>query len=340
MKILQRKLLQALNELYPKAHPAAHGFVRRRSILTNAQAHQDKRLVLNVDLEDFFSSITFPRVRGLFIKRFRLPGPAATVLARICCNTDDNPDHLPQGAPTSPIISNMICHAMDQALTKLAGDHGVYYSRYADDLTFSTNRHTFPEALAEKQAGHPVRLGDALVTIVQADNGFTLNPRKSRLLSKARRQEVTGLTVNRRANVSRTSVRQLRGILHAWHAHEYENAEAEYRRRFDLKNTGASLRLVVQGKLAFLRQIRGVDDRVFRRLYGWARDLDEKTFPELPDMTAARSLQIAAAEFPAISKNDSVGASEEVSTKDVRLGPRDSMGRRPEPPHQCYPGTH
>ncbi|MCY4616459.1 MAG: reverse transcriptase domain-containing protein [Chloroflexi bacterium] len=107
VKILQRKLLHVFNLVY-EAHPAAHGFVPKHSILTNAQPHQGKRFVLNVDLEDFFPSIIFPRVRGLFIKHFRLPNRAATVLARVCCNTDDDPDHLPQGAPTSPIISNMI----------------------------------------------------------------------------------------------------------------------------------------------------------------------------------------------------------------------------------------
>ena len=300
VKILQRKLLRALNLVYA-AHPAAHGFVPGQSILTNARPHQGKRFVLNADLEDFFPSITFPRVRGLFMKRFQLPGPAATVLARICCNTDDEPDHLPQGAPTSPIISNMICHSMDHALVRLAKDHGVFYSRYADDLTFSTNRRPFPEALAVEHEGRLLHLGAALVRIVEEENGFALNPEKSRLFNRARRQEVTGLTVNRRANIPRGLVRELRGMLHAWHAHGYEDADLEYRRRFG----GVSpLSLVVRGKLAFLKQIRGADDRIFRRLYGWARDLDTALFAELPPLAPAASLEAAAAEYPAISASD------------------------------------
>ena len=300
VKILQRKLLHALNLVYD-AHPAAHGFVPGRSILTNAQPHQSKRFVLNADLEDFFPSITFPRVRGLFIKRFRLPDRAATVLARICCNTDDDPDHLPQGAPTSPIISNMICHSMDHALVGLARDHGLFYTRYADDLTFSTNRRPFPQAVAVEHDGRLLTLGAALVRVAEEENGFTLNARKSRLFSKARRQEVTGLTVNRRVNTPRALIHELRGVLHAWRAHGYEDAEQEYRKR---SGGEGSLRRFVQGKLAFLKQIRGVDDSIFRRLYGWARDLERDSFAELPPLAPADSLQAAAAEYPSITNSD------------------------------------
>lgn len=299
VKILQRKLLHVLSLVYT-AHPAAHGFVPQRSILTNARPHQGKRFVLNVDLEEFFPSITFPRVRGVFVKRFRLPARAATVLARICCNTDDEPDHLPQGAPTSPIVSNMICHSMDHAFVRLARDHGVFYSRYADDLTFSTNRRPFPQALAVEHEGRLLHVGAALVRVVQ-ENGFALNSEKSRLFNRARRQEVTGLTVNRRVNVRRGLVREIRGMLHAWHAHGHEDADREYRRQFG----GTSpLSLVLRGKLAFLKQVRGADDRIFRRLYGWARDLDDQLFAELPPLAGAVSLEVAAAEYPAISESD------------------------------------
>lgn len=303
VKILQRKLLHVLSLVYT-AHPAAHGFVPERSILTNARPHQGKRFVLNVDLEEFFPSITFPRVRGVFMKRFRLPARAATVLARICCNTDDEPDHLPQGAPTSPIVSNMICHSMDHALVRLAREHGVFYSRYADDLTFSTNRRLFPQALAVEHEGRLLRVGAALIRVVEEQSGFALNPEKSRLFNRARRQEVTGLTVNRRVNVPRGLVRELRGMLHAWHAHGHEDADREYRRRFG----GTSpFSLVVRGKLAFLKQIRGADDRIFRRLYGWARDLDDELFAELPPLAPAPSLGAAAAEFPSITESDPRG---------------------------------
>ena len=300
VKILQRKLLRALSLVY-RAHPAAHGFVPKHSILTNARPHQGKRFVLNVDLEDFFPSITFPRVRGVFMKRFQMPGAAATVLARICCNTDDEPDHLPQGAPTSPIISNMICHSLDHALVGLARDHGVFYTRYADDLTFSTNRRPFPDALAVGYEGGVLHLGPALVEIVEDQNGFTLNRGKSRLFSRSTRQAVTGLTVNRRANLKRAFVRELRGILHAWHKYGYRNAESEYRRR---SSSDASLLLTVRGKLAFLKQIRGVDDNIFRRLYGRARELAPESFAELAPLAPAISLQVAAAEYPAIVTSD------------------------------------
>lgn len=300
VRLLQQKLLTVLDLVYD-AHPAAHGFVARRSIVTNAQPHQGKRFVLNVDLEDFFPSITFPRVGGVFMKRFQLPAPAATVLARVCCNTDHEPDHLPQGAPTSPIISNMICHSMDHALVQLAKSHGLFYTRYADDLTFSTNRRPFPEAVAVEHEGRLLRLGTALTRVVEEDSGFTLNQRKSRLFDKARRQEVTGLTVNRRPNVQRHRIRELRGILHAWRKYGYGNAQAEYRNRH---GDGHSLLRAVQGKLAFVKQVRGGDDLIFRRLYGWARELSPYSFAGLPPLAPAASLEDAAAGYPSITNTD------------------------------------
>ena len=242
--------------------------------MTNARPHQGKRFVLNVDIEDFFPSITFPRVRGLFIKRFQMDARAATVLARLCCNTDDEPDHLPQGAPTSPIISNMICHSMDHALVRLADSHGLFYTRYADDLTFSTNRRLFPEAVAVEREGRLLRVGVALARVID-ESGFSLNRNKSRLFGRSGRQEATGLTVNRRVNVQRRRIRELRGILHAWRKHGYDLAQDEYRRRH---GGGHSLLRVVQGKLAFIKQVRGRDDRIFRRLYGWARGLGPDYF--------------------------------------------------------------
>ena len=107
--------------------------------------------------------------------------------------------------------------------------------------------------------------------------------------------------MNRRANTPRTLIHELRGVLHAWHAYGYEDAEQEYRKR---SGGERSLRRFVQGKLAFLKQIRGVDDSIFRRLYGWARELDRDAFRELPPLAPAASLQAAAAEYPSITNSD------------------------------------
>jgi RNA-directed DNA polymerase len=145
LKILQRKLSQVLYSVYePKS--GAQGFIPGRSILTNAKKHQHKRFVLNIDLKDFFHSIHFGRVQGIFMKPpYSIPREVAVVLAKICCYSG----RLPQGAPTSPIVSNMICARMDSELRKLAKEFKcTYYTRYADDITFSTTLSKFPPELA------------------------------------------------------------------------------------------------------------------------------------------------------------------------------------------------
>jgi RNA-directed DNA polymerase len=144
LKIIQRKLNQVLLAVYrPKA--CNHGFVRQKSILTNAREHVRRRFVLNIDLENFFPSMNFGRVRGMYMAPpYNLSASVATILAQICCFNNE----LPQGAPTSPVVSNMICAKMDDQLRDLARKHRCLYTRYADDITFSTYQSNFPEALA------------------------------------------------------------------------------------------------------------------------------------------------------------------------------------------------
>ena len=115
----------------------SHGFEKNRSIITNAKIHRNKRFVFNVDIENFFDSFHFGRVKGYFEKNnnFELPSEVATIIAQLCCYKGV----LPQGAPTSPIITNLICNILDIRLLKLGKKHNLDYSRYADDLTFSTN---------------------------------------------------------------------------------------------------------------------------------------------------------------------------------------------------------
>ena len=133
LKAIQRKLAQVLSAIY-RPRVSVQGFVPGRSIGTNALLHESSTYILNLDLEDFFPSINFGRVRGLFIAApYAVPRAVATVMAQICCFQNA----LPQGAPTSPIIANMISSRMDANLQKLARRHRCLYSRYADDLTFS-----------------------------------------------------------------------------------------------------------------------------------------------------------------------------------------------------------
>jgi len=151
LKLLQRRLSDLLQDCVDEINVAknrkdraAHGFKRKRSIITNAWRHRRRRWVFNLDLEDFFPSINFGRVRGFLLKNrdFELHADVATVIAQIACHDNS----LPQGSPCSPVISNLVAHLLDMRLVKLGSESGCTYSRYADDLTFSTNKKEFPAA--------------------------------------------------------------------------------------------------------------------------------------------------------------------------------------------------
>jgi RNA-directed DNA polymerase len=206
LKLLQQRLSSFLQDCVREANDAhgwedryAHGFTRFRSIITNAEKHRDRRYVFNLDLENFFPSINFGRVRGFFLKNrtFAVHPKVATVLAQIACHENS----LPQGSPCSPVLSNLIGHILDVRLCRLATISGCTYSRYADDITFSTNRESFPEKVAKAMDGikHRWVVGDSLRDTV-ASSGFTINHEKTRMQYRDSRQDVTGLVVNRRVN--------------------------------------------------------------------------------------------------------------------------------------------
>ena len=144
IKDFQRMLLPLLERAYrPKPH--VHGFVRERSAITNGAVHRNQRWILRIDLTNFFPSINFGRVRGVFrAYPFDYPDDVATLLAQICCHRNE----LPQGAPTSPTLSNLVCRRLDKELAELGKALHCHYSRYADDICFSSGRKTFPGELA------------------------------------------------------------------------------------------------------------------------------------------------------------------------------------------------
>lgn len=262
----QTKLAPYLLALY-SAHPNAHGFIKERSILSNAKLHTGQRLVFNVDLADFFPSINFGRVRGLFMAPpFQMGPAAATVFAQLCTHRNG----LPQGAPTSPALSNFIAADLDRRLTRLARENGARYSRYADDITFSCNHASMPPSLASfAQDGEEltVGVGEALQRAISA-SGFSINHAKVRLQKRHMRQSVTGLNVNERANVSRLRVRRLRAMLHAWEKFGIEKAATHHflnhRGLQSLpKHPPRAYRDVVYGQLSFLKMVRGADDPIF-----------------------------------------------------------------------------
>ncbi len=198
-------------------HPAAHGFVPRRSTVTNAAPHVGRALVVNTDLTDFFPTITFHRVAGLF--RMLGYSPAvATIFALLCTDAPRRevtyagrkfyvataPRALPQGACTSPALSNLAARRLDSRLSGIATKLGWRYTRYADDLSFSCDVSGAP------QIGYLL----ARVRHIAVDEGFAVNEAKTRVLRESTRQLVTGVVVNDRPGVPRATVRRLRAILH------------------------------------------------------------------------------------------------------------------------------
>jgi RNA-directed DNA polymerase len=202
-------------------HGAVHGFLPGHSILTNAAVHRNPAIILKMDIKDFFPTVTYPRVRGVF-RKAGYREQVASLLALLCTEAPREivehdgktyyvalgPRCLPQGAPTSPGLTNTLCLRLDQRLTGLARKYGWRYTRYADDLTFS---------LPTGHQGKP-HVGSmiGLVTRIVEDEGFAVHPEKTRLARSGGRQKVTGLVVNGNLEprVPRRLRRQMRAALH------------------------------------------------------------------------------------------------------------------------------
>jgi RNA-directed DNA polymerase len=220
LKAAQQWILHNIVEKLP-VHGSVHGFLAGRSILTNASPHTDARVVMKMDIKDFFPTVMLRRVKGVF-RKAGYREQVATLLALLCTEAPREvvdlegqtyfvslgPRCLPQGAPTSPGLTNTLCLRLDRRISGLARSLGYRYTRYADDLTFS---------LPTRHKGKP-RLG-ALVGLVQRileAEGFRINPEKTRVHRSGGRQQVTGLVVNGQGppRVSRTLLRQLRAAVH------------------------------------------------------------------------------------------------------------------------------
>lgn len=266
---IQRKLLRILENVYnPKI--CAYGFIAGKSICDNAHQHIKKGQILNIDLKDYFTQINFGRVRGMFLKKpYELGEEAATVLAQIVCYKGC----LPQGAPTSPIIANMISMPLDNHFMELAKKYHLQYTRYADDITIST-RKTFPVEIAYKKDGLVIA-GSKICDILKRD-GFDINNEKNNLKDKFQRQEVTGLVVNKKLNVRREYIKEIRAILHNYEVRGCDEAIKLYISKYkkdkdinDLTDEDKRYDLVqwfnqsLRGKINFIKDVRGQDDLIY-----------------------------------------------------------------------------
>ncbi len=249
LKTAQRQILEKILEK-AEISDVAHGFIKSKSVLTGAKAHQTSPdLLINIDLENFFPTITFERVRGLF-QYLGYSGYISSILAMICTYCErmaveikgetkyikTSERILPQGSPASPMITNMICKRMDKRINGLCQKLGVIYTRYADDMSFS-----YTGELENFAIGSFL---NSIQKIIEAE-GFHINAQKTHILRKHNRQYITGIVINNaEIGVTRNWIKILRASIH--------NAQK-------LKNTGEIIpkqtKQEIAGKIAWLKSV-------------------------------------------------------------------------------------
>ena len=271
LKLLQKRLADLLYECYSEIknnHKSiSHGFLKNHSIYTNAINHKNKRYVFNLDLLNFFPSINFGRVYGFFIKNnhFTLHHKVATVIAQIACHNNE----LPQGSPCSPIISNLIGHLLDIRMVRLAKKTKCTYSRYADDLTFSTNKKNFPCQIAFNIGDNNWIVGDALKKEIEKV-GFYINNNKTNMQYRTSRQTATGLIVNEFVNIKKEYYKKARSMCHSLfqcgefyikklQSTEENNEKMDSKTGNDIEIKGTLQQL--EGILSFIYQIKRPNDK-------------------------------------------------------------------------------
>jgi RNA-directed DNA polymerase len=269
LKELQRVILSELLDRIP-SHPAAHGFLKGRSIKTFAAPHVGRRVVLRMDLQDFFPSISGPRVQALY-RTAGYPDTVADLLGGICTNATPRRlwrkigngldpmamaearalyawPHLPQGAPTSPALANLCAYRVDCRLSGLADSAGAIYTRYADDLAFSGDE-AF-ERCVERFAVH--------VAAILLEEGFIVHHRKTRIMRRGVRQYLAGLVTNERINVVRADFDRLKATLTncVRYGPESQNREGH-----------ASFRLHLMGRVGFVEMVNPARGARLRRIF-------------------------------------------------------------------------
>ncbi len=250
-------------------HKATMGFVANKSIVDNAKKHADSNYVYNIDLKDFFHSFDRNRVKREFLYHFfnfdKEREALAFLLASLCTHPFEIEGEtkivLPQGSPTSPTITNILCQTLDRRLTGLANRFGLQYTRYADDITFSSQHNIYKNKDFQNE----------LHRIIEKDQNLQINPKKTRLQKRGYKQEVTGLVVNEKVNVRRRYVEQVRMWLYYWEKYGYNKAGQifikDYKKdKGHIKKGEPNLANVLEGKLLFLRMVKGGKDSTYLKL--------------------------------------------------------------------------
>jgi len=256
LKKIQRRINLCLEQFF-KPKLSTNGFIRERSIVTNAQPHIGKRFVFNIDLKDFFPSIHYGRIKAVLQKDpFNTSSEIAHLIAHLACYNGI----LPQGSPLSPLITNIICQALDTYMVKFAKHYRCYYSRYADDITFSSNKNVFKNDKFQSD----------LKNLIQSQ-GFRINSKKTRIQKSTQRQEVTGIIVNQKSNLRRPYIKNVRAMLHNWDKKGLEYCERTHKEIYSKNsnlpsnNSIPKFTSVLNGKIQFLGMVRGKEDNIFKR---------------------------------------------------------------------------
>ena len=270
-----KSILTCLNVVFQAVYTPsaiATGFIQGRSVVDNAAFHKGMPYIFNTDLKDFFPSIRQARVfTVLQLPQYGFSHDVASLISNLCCMQVPNPARtgkedrylyvLPQGSPASPILTNMICGRLDRRLAGLAKAYDLKCSRYADDITFSSTHNVY------QSDGSFMK---ELRRIIE-DQGFTINVGKTRLQTTDMRQEVTGVVVSDRLNVTREYTRSLGSILHIWERYGAKDALARFAKAYaqDKPGKGAAtvafMARVIQGKLMYMKMVKGEDDPVYQR---------------------------------------------------------------------------
>jgi RNA-directed DNA polymerase len=268
LKAIQKSISDFLQLVYP-IHNAAFGFVQKKSVADNASLHIGKEYVYNTDLKDFFHSFSRMQVKYALMDgdlNITSNEKIAFLMAGLCTfklsdDEDSNRYVLPQGAPTSPVLTNILCRHLDRKLSGLAKRFNATYSRYADDLTFSAEINIF-------------QLNDfksELKRIICDSQKLEIQEAKTRIQHKSFRQEVTGIVVNRKLNVTKRYIKNVRMYLYLIERYGIEKATLNYSQ--DLKKDcpnksieNVNLRNILNGKIQYLRMVRGVEDSVSKAL--------------------------------------------------------------------------
>lgn len=260
------KLLSFVLQCVFTSNGCSHGFIWNKSIVSNAKCHIGQNYVYNIDLESFFPSIFLPRIiNRLRYEPFNLNNDKiklSNLIANLCCTNGKNGGlaFLPQGAPTSPVLSNIICERLDRKLKGLSKKFNIVYTRYADDITFSSKHNVYQSnSLFVRELNKIV-----------VEQNFNINSNKTRLQKRGYKQVVTGLIVNEKINVPIKFIKETRTLIHLINRFGLNDAQIIYKgNSYNSRRHINKIRQIdraLKGKLEYIKMVKGSNNTTYLNL--------------------------------------------------------------------------